>query len=290
MALSVLVALMMLAVPLASSSNLFVDGGQTNSNGDAPVLGADASYDITFKLNADNKSLDTPEYTLPTVGDPDSKGIAAWYKDENGDIHAIVEKNAKLGDVIAALYSAQGSIVKKIGYDLDVWKNEATGAVYNDKSTSDKTPVTSDMTFSAVWLLKDTHHEVSVIVDYKGETTEYVKAYEYDTGSNQKKITVSEAGLLTEGVPQIDVFGIVVNYKDGTDITQSIDKVYSFKATYGDNKEFEFVDGSATIPADSKITIKYTFDSENYSEITVNLMHLTKKSSKMDLSHYMPAN
>ena len=42
MALSVLVALMMLAVPLASSSNLFVDGGQTNSNGDAPSLGASA--------------------------------------------------------------------------------------------------------------------------------------------------------------------------------------------------------------------------------------------------------
>ena len=42
MALSVLVALMMLAVPLASSSNLFVDGGQTNSNGDAPNLSAQA--------------------------------------------------------------------------------------------------------------------------------------------------------------------------------------------------------------------------------------------------------
>ena len=41
MALSVLVALMMLAVPLASSSNLFVDGGQTNSNGDAPSLSAE---------------------------------------------------------------------------------------------------------------------------------------------------------------------------------------------------------------------------------------------------------
>ena len=46
MALSVLVALMMLAVPLASSSNLFVDGGQTNSNGDAPTLGADADVQI----------------------------------------------------------------------------------------------------------------------------------------------------------------------------------------------------------------------------------------------------
>ena len=43
MALSVLVALMMLAVPLASSSNLFVDGGQTNSNGDAPSLSATPS-------------------------------------------------------------------------------------------------------------------------------------------------------------------------------------------------------------------------------------------------------
>ena len=47
MALSVLVALMMLAVPLASSSNLFVDGGQTNSNGDAPLIGADADISST---------------------------------------------------------------------------------------------------------------------------------------------------------------------------------------------------------------------------------------------------
>ena len=71
MALSVLVALMMLAVPLASSSNLFVDGGQTNSNGDAPNLSAPSEgYTITFKLNSDGKSLDAVVIdTLPDTID-----------------------------------------------------------------------------------------------------------------------------------------------------------------------------------------------------------------------------
>ena len=264
MALSVLVALMMLAVPLASSSNLFVDGGQTNSNGDAPLsASAEASYDITFKLNADNKSLDAPKLTaLPTT-----PSDVNWYMDENKNVHAIVPKGTELGTVITALYTSN---ISKDGYDLDVWKNEATGAVYNDKSASDKTPVTSDMTFSAVWLLKDTHCEVSVIVEYKGETTEYVKAYEYVESSNQKKITVPKAGLIENGIPDIDTFGIVVNHKGANTIEPYIEKVYSFKATYGDNKEFEFgANANVTIPVDSKISIKYTFDSENYSEITV---------------------
>ena len=61
MALSVLVALMMLAVPLASSSNLFVDGGQTNSNGDAQMLSA-AGDTLTINLNIPENSLDSINY------------------------------------------------------------------------------------------------------------------------------------------------------------------------------------------------------------------------------------
>ena len=60
MALSVLVALMMLAVPLASSSNLFVDGGQTNSNGDAPSLGAADTSSVskyTWDTNAKDQII-----------------------------------------------------------------------------------------------------------------------------------------------------------------------------------------------------------------------------------------
>ena len=59
MALSVLVALMMLAVPLASSSNLFVDGGQTNSNGDAPLLGAADTFDWSSVSGDDLKIIET---------------------------------------------------------------------------------------------------------------------------------------------------------------------------------------------------------------------------------------
>ncbi|TQS84210.1 hypothetical protein A3207_09135 [Candidatus Methanomassiliicoccus intestinalis] len=53
---------MMLAVPLASSSNLFVDGGQTNSNGDAPMLSASTSLSVskyTWPTPANNQIINT---------------------------------------------------------------------------------------------------------------------------------------------------------------------------------------------------------------------------------------
>ena len=85
MALSVLVALMMLAVPLASSSNLFVDGGQTNSNGDAPMLSASTGYTVTFQLNADCKSLDQIENLNDTTDADGSavKGVVSKLNDLN---------------------------------------------------------------------------------------------------------------------------------------------------------------------------------------------------------------
>ena len=66
MALSVLVALMMLAVPLASSSNLFVDGGQTNSNGDAPLLNA-GDADISSTGNNTNNPTTTKGWSVDDV-------------------------------------------------------------------------------------------------------------------------------------------------------------------------------------------------------------------------------
>ncbi|TQS83411.1 hypothetical protein A3206_08480 [Candidatus Methanomassiliicoccus intestinalis] len=51
---------MMLAVPLASSSNLFVDGGQTNSNGDAPLIGENADkFDWNSVKGNDLKIIET---------------------------------------------------------------------------------------------------------------------------------------------------------------------------------------------------------------------------------------
>ncbi len=81
MALSVLVALMMLAVPLASSSNLFVDGGQTNSNGDAPLLGenvSSASGNILEVWIIDSQA------SLDKINDYDSRGSKYFTDGANG--------------------------------------------------------------------------------------------------------------------------------------------------------------------------------------------------------------
>ena len=270
MALSVLVALMMLAVPLASSSNLFVDGGQTNSNGDAPNLSAPAeSYTITLLLNGNENSLDKATY--------DNLGKTnTWYLNDDGNLCAVVAKDSKLGTIFADLYKNTDSNIVKTGYDLDSWKDEATGAVYGSDAANDtETKITSNMTFSAQWLLNDGYCEIPVIVDYKGEVKEYVKAYQY-ADDTQKKIIVPEAGLLTDGISDLDTYGIIVNAKadENAKIAPAIEKVYSFKATYGDNKEFEFTGAedakTATISADSKITIKYSFNNDKYSEIVVS--------------------
>ena len=284
MALSVLVALMMLAVPLASSSNLFVDGGQTNSNGDAPNLSAgdlaapttpSESYTITLLLNGNENSLDKATYTA--LGNP-----GKWYLNEDGNLYTVVAKDSKLGTIFADLYTNTDSNIIKTGYDLDSWKDEATGAVYGSDAANDtETKITSNMTFSAQWLLNDNYCEIPVIVDYKGEVKEYVKAYQYAPKSDDKKITIAENdSLIKNGVLDLDTYGIVVNAitsaADANPVTiGALSKpVYSFKATYGDNKEFEFTgnEGSktATISADSKITITYTFDKDNYSEIVVS--------------------
>ena len=186
MALSVLVALMMLAVPLASSSNLFVDGGQTNSNGDAPNLSAPSEgYTITFKLNSDGKSLDAVDLTdIPN----DGNGIT-WYQNDNGDLCALVTgKNITVQKLINALYSADGSAslitkgqygetnAKTYAYKLTSWKDANSGVMYLYKDiasagTEDKSPVIDkDMNFDAKWLIDEkTLVKIPVKVTFDGE-------------------------------------------------------------------------------------------------------------------------
>ena len=232
MALSVLVALMMLAVPLASSSNLFVDGGQTNSNGDAPNLGAapGEGYTITFQLNSDGKSLDAVKIdTLPTkiaVPKADNSNGAdeitiSWYQNEKGDLCALVtDKRVTVQKLINALYSTEAgnaslitkgeyeidnsdtetnspSKITKYAYDLTSWKDANSGVMYLYKNiaTEDKSPaIDKDMTFDAQWLLDEKNCvEIPVKVTFDGETKEYVKAYPYKANSDNTQITVDPA-------------------------------------------------------------------------------------------------
>ena len=267
MALSVLVALMMLAVPLASSSNLFVDGGQTNSNGDAPVLGASTGYTVTFQLNADGKSLDQNNVdniisTLDTLSDK-----VTWYVNENDDLCALIIGDVSIQALIGALFDASGSKISKgEAYKLLSWKDVNTGVVY-DKDSTNSDYIKKDMTFAAQWELKDNYVEVPVTVNFDGDVKEYVKAYKVADG----KIAVDDinsSGLpaAVEKVGKLETSGWVVKETTSTTVD---DTIYSNgKITYGDGKELPGT--GKTIPSTSSLTVTYTFNEAKYSKIIVH--------------------
>ena len=283
MALSVLVALMMLAVPLASSSNLFVDGGQTNSNGDAPIVGASTGYTVTFQLNADGKSLDQIENLndlITALNDTDSDSSngatpaldgVTWYAGENNTILAVVvndpdpavtTKNVTIQELINALFDANSSIIKKDGYTLTAWKDENGNSYNADTKATD--PILKSMTFAAQWELKTGFVEVPVTVNFDGDVKEYVKAYEVKEG----KITVAE-GLqnAVETVGDLSIKGYVINASTDEDASKSLPVYSKGVVTYGDNKALP-TDGN--IPSTSSLTVTYTFNNAQYAKLTVH--------------------
>ena len=290
MALSVLVALMMLAVPLASSSNLFVDGGQTNSNGDAPSLGA-ASYRVDFILNEGSEgriSLDEVKaIDLDALNKKFTSG-ATFYQDENGNLFAVVDESITIQQLIWALTTTPGADAKfsitKTGYILDSFVNNDTKAAFGpDKDSTHNTAsavggdkITKNMTLTATWLLDDSKYaEIPVDVVYEGETKEYVKAfpkYETDPTKIDEKnayIVVASGSFLNVGIDGLDTYGIVVNAKGSED---KIAEIYTFKTTYGDNKEIssEVSSIAVKVPVTSKLTMTYTFNDSKFSKIVVS--------------------
>ena len=177
MALSVLVALMMLAVPLASSSNLFVDGGQTNSNGDAPNLGAAGdTYVLYFDFNVPENSLDAANLkstfngtasatnNIGTKGDGDNatagsiefsliKGktaqedrILAYVKQPTGTGDSL--KLITIGNVLTNLNTLVFD--SREGYDLVSWKGTDGNSYYADSDAK----IEKNMNYTANWELK----------------------------------------------------------------------------------------------------------------------------------------
>ena len=112
MALSVLVALMMLAVPLASSSNLFVDGGQTNSNGDAPLLGADESVEIieVWIINDQTSLNKIGSYLTPEI--QNTKYTDLWDKEciMDGPWIAVAFKALKAGEATVTVSNPNSTL------------------------------------------------------------------------------------------------------------------------------------------------------------------------------------
>ena len=217
------------------------------------------SYDVSFNLNDVNesgkKSLD--EVLVKGLGT--TAGIS-WYVDENNIYHAIVNSSITVEQLVSIISNA----VSKAGYTLDSWK-DADGNVYSTSAVG-TTAVKKDMSFSAVWLLKDGYKEVPVNVVFGDQTTEYVKAYEL-TGANDDKVKVVYNDLTRsiKTIAKLNLNGIVVNSGD----TPAIKPIYSdAKLTYGDKTIESGKD--ATISADSTLTATYTFNDREYSKITVH--------------------
>ena len=279
MALSVLVALMMLAVPLASSSNLFVDGGQTNSNGDAPVLGDNLSPRVDFILNESTTgrisldSVDTAALVAALNNAPYNTNTA-WYVGENGNIFAIVNntesKNVTMQYLIWALtavndgQTSPSPLVSKVGYTVDSWKSDS--AVYSPISTNPSAGdrIIKDTTVTAKWNLMDEHVEVPVDVVFDGKTLEpgYVQVYKYEN-ADKKTVKVDDKALESKivDVADIDIYGVVIN-------STSAVKVYSDGAvTYNNGQKLPSND---IISSENTLTVTYEFDGTSYSKLIVS--------------------
>ena len=219
------------------------------------------SYDVSFNLNDVNesgkKSLD--EVIVNGLGT--TTGIS-WYVDENGIYHAIVNSGSIYVEQLVSIIS---NAVSKTGYTLDSWK-DADGNVYSTSAVG-TTSVKKDMSFSAVWLLKDGYKEVPVNVVFDDQTTEYVKAYML-IGNNDDKVEIKYAGLNNsiKTIAKLDLNGIVVNNVDDKN-SPAIKPIYSdAKLTYGDKT----IEDSAIISADSTLTATYTFNDREYSKIVIH--------------------
>lgn len=269
MALSVLVALMMLAVPLASSSNLFVDGGQTNSNGDAPVLGA-AGDTLTINLNIPENSLDGIDYealstklnatyadlyntTNKVLGTDNTKDMV-YSVSEAGVITAVcIDQTAEI--TIAAV---QDAVVQALKLD-DVNKGLRMKAYTPSFSgVSNKGALISGQTLDASWKLNsDEYAEININTSGLGNDSVLVKTYKYVAGSNKAEITID-----TLPIDKDAGNGYVVNINNNTTPIS----VYTKKITAG---SIDLTNAtSQNIPV-GDITVEYTFNSDDYRAISV---------------------
>ena len=275
MALSVLVALMMLAVPLASSSNLFVDGGQTNSNGDAPALGA-AGDIITFELNIPENSLDKINYTTLKAALKDVTGIIFSVDEKKGTILAIDDGTQASGITIE-------SIINKVNEAINAqFRGEAYSHEWMDSNGSiyyaaDK--LDESFTLTAQWALnEDEYAEVNVNSTIDGAAQEVkTKAYAYSTydddndASTPEVVDKTQIVITTDNDLPVDE-SLIKGYVFNTTEDEKNISVYDHKVTDSSNKIIKAPadkDNPVTIPV-SDLTVTYTFNNEDYKKVVIS--------------------
>ena len=271
MALSVLVALMMLAVPLASSSNLFVDGGQTNSNGDAPTLGA-AGDIITFELNIPENSLDTIDLTNATF-----KGLTLgnmiFSVDEKKNTILAIHNGAgtvDIADIISAVDTAIKTTFRGTAYTYN-WI-DSNGSIYYAAGE-----INSSFTLTAQWALNDDEYvEVNVNSSIDGVAQDVkTKAYAYNTytigGGLDVEIDKTQMVITdVNGLPVDEslIQGYVFNFE--TSSNNGYTPVYSSSVVDSSNKQINKVSGTDLPIAVSDLSVTYTFNTQDYKKVTIS--------------------
>ena len=273
MALSVLVALMMLAVPLASSSNLFVDGGQTNSNGDAPVLGA-AGDIITFELNIPENSLDTIDLDATFKSSLSVNNIIFSVDEKKNTILAIHNGNGTvdIADIISAVDTAIKTTFRGTAYTYN-WI-DSNGSIYYAAGE-----INSSFTLTAQWALNDDEYvEVNVnssidgvAQDVKTKAYAYYK-YQVNTGSPAEYEVDKTQMVITDvnGLPVDEslIQGYVFNFE--TSSNNGYTPVYSSSVVDSSNKQINKVSGTDLPIAVSDLSVTYTFNTQDYKKVTIS--------------------
>ena len=263
MALSVLVALMMLAVPLASSSNLFVDGGQTNSNGDAPMLSA-AGDTLTINLNIPENSLDSINYDKlnselntnhANLDNSNAANDMVYSISKTGIISAVcIDSRADI-----KIVDVQNAVITALKVDGVATSRIAAYGEPTFSGVSNKDVGIKGQTLTANWKLNsDKYVEVNVNSTGLGDDFVKVKAYAYATATDGK---VDKTKMVVDTLPALaDIERYVVNVVGAP----AKSDVYSYIMTDASGEKI----AEGTIPV-SDINIKYTFDSLKFGTVTV---------------------
>jgi len=258
----------MLAVPLASSSNLFVDGGQTNSNGDAPLIGADADqFDWSSVSRDDLKIIETfivdsqASYDrlinyygfLPnTVGtgsnnwNEESHWLAIVYyvptalQDSSNPVIVIENSNLKAGSVTTT--STKSVVVDSNGKATITLENG-----FYSSLTGDSTDISKQALVFELGTGPENYDCLGLSADkYKGEYTTVVEAKD----TNNKAHTSEPSSVVYTGAEYTVNFNLNADGKSLDDLTVKLPQASTGKYTWHkdvDGNIFAIVSGNTTI-------------------------------------------
>ena len=250
--------------------NIEMSANGKTSVGSVTYGNISGTYDVIFKLNADETSLDLAKVDIPKG----VTGAVSWKLNSDGDLVASVtiSKDSKVS--IEYLITQIYSNILKNGHALIEWTSD--DGTYTNMSYSDATNpygssqtkagdvlVTKNLIFTATWELNEGWVYVPIHVNQDGSLIgDYIKAYEVKE-KNTISVDSTSLGNVIADVLSLNTYGVVVNDEKGP----SIQQVYSFKVTYGDSKE---IPADKKIASSSELSVNYDLNTRIYSKILVH--------------------